>query len=213
MEFDFEGMSPADRFNFLTGTVVPRPIALITTVSPSGVPNAAPYTFFSIAGIDPPIVTVTVLPTADGNMKDTGRNILATGEFVVNLVSEDLAEAMNVTCIDAPSEVNELMLAGLETSPSAKVVPPRIGTSPVSLECRLHSSVQLSANQVLIIGRIIHAHVADTYVISPDGPIFDTPAFRLIGGMHGARWYTRTRELFEMDRPTWAARTGGNGQQ
>jgi flavin reductase (DIM6/NTAB) family NADH-FMN oxidoreductase RutF len=206
MDFDFEGMSPTARFAFLTGTVVPRPIALITTVSPSGALNAAPYTFFSIAGIDPPIVTVTVLPTADGRMKDTGENILSTGEFVINLVSEDLAAAMNTTCIDAPPGVNELALANLETALSAKVRPPRIAASPVALECRLHSTVPLSVNQVLIVGRIIQAHVADKFVINPSEPIFDTPAFRLIGGMHGAKWYTRTTDLFEMERPTWANR-------
>lgn len=203
MEFDFERASPTSCFTFLTSTVVPRPVALITTISPAGVSNAAPYTFFSIAGIDPPIVTVTVLPTADGQMKDTGRNILATGEFVVNLVSEELAEAMNITCIDAPPDVDELALAHLAPAPSIKIGPPRIEASPVSLECRLHSSVPLSANQVLVIGRIVHAHVADKYVISADGPVLDTPAFRLIGGMHGARWYTRTRDMFEMERPTW----------
>ncbi|WP_072386654.1 flavin reductase family protein [Hyphomicrobium sp. CS1BSMeth3] len=204
MEFDFERMSPTDCFTFLTSTVVPRPIALITTTSPTGACNAAPYTFFSIAGIDPPVVTVTVLPTPDGQMKDTGRNILATGEFVVNLVSEDLAEAMNITCIDAPQDVDELVLAGLEAGPSIKVRPPRIVASPVSLECRIHSSVPLSPNQVLIVGRIVQAHVADRFVISPREPLLDTPAFRLIGGMHGARWYTRTNDLFEMERPTWA---------
>lgn len=205
MDFDFERMSPTGCFTFLTSTVVPRPVALITTISPTGACNAAPYTFFSIAGIDPPIVTVTVLPTANGDMKDTGRNILATGEFVVSLVSEDLAEAMNITCIDAPADVDELTIAGLDTGPSAKVRPPRILASPVSLECRLHSSVPLSANQVLVVGRIVQAHVADRFVISPQEPLLDTPAFRLIGGMHGARWYTRTRDLFEMERPTWAA--------
>jgi len=204
MEFDFERMNPTECFTFLTSTVVPRPVALITTMSAAGTYNAAPYTFFSIAGIDPPIVTVTVLPTPDGNMKDTGRNILDTGEFVVNLVSEDLAEAMNVTCIDAPENVDELVLARLEAGPSAKVRPPRILASPVSLECRLHSSVPLSPNQVLFIGRIVQAHVADRFVISQREPLFDTPAFRLIGGMHGARWYTRTSDLFEMERPTWA---------
>ncbi len=208
MDFDFESMTPTDRFTFLTGTVVPRPIALITTVSPSGAVNAAPYTFFSIAGIDPPIVTVTVLPTADGRMKDTGANILATGDFVVNLVSEDLATAMNTTCIDAPPGVNELDLAGLESTPSTKVRPPRIAASPVALECRLHSTVPLSANQVLIVGRIVQGHVADRFVTSARDFAFDTAGFRLIGGMHGAKWYARTSDLFEMERPTWATWAG-----
>jgi flavin reductase (DIM6/NTAB) family NADH-FMN oxidoreductase RutF len=121
MQFDFDAMPPAARFAFLTGAVVPRPIALITTLTPDGTINAAPYTFFSIAGTEPPVVTVTVLPTPDGRMKDTGANILHAKEFVVNLVSEDLAEAMNVTCIDAPADVDEMALAGLAPAPSVKI--------------------------------------------------------------------------------------------
>ena len=105
MQFDFEKMTPMQCFEFLTGTVVPRPIALITTQSPEGTLNAAPYSFFNIMGIEPPVVACTVLPSPGGFMKDTGRNILATREFVVNLVSEPMADAMNVTCIDAPANV------------------------------------------------------------------------------------------------------------
>ena len=121
MQFDFDAMSPAARFAFLTDAVVPRPIALITTLSPAGTCNAAPYTFFSIAGTEPPMVTVTVLPTPDGRMKDMGTNILHSKEFVINLVSEDLAVAMNLTCIDAPSHVDEMALADLAPAQSVKV--------------------------------------------------------------------------------------------
>src|SRR5688572_14076292 len=110
VQFDFEAMSAMQRFEFLTGTVVPRPIALITTLSADGKLNAAPYSFFGIMGIDPPVMAFTVLPTADGRMKDTGENVLATGECVVNLVSETMAEAMNVTCIDAPPGVDEVAI-------------------------------------------------------------------------------------------------------
>ena len=150
MQFDFDTMSPAARFAFLTGAVVPRPIALITTLTPQGGCNAAPYTFFSIAGTEPPVVTVTVLPTPDGRMKDTGANILHTKEFVVNLVSEDLAAAMNLTSIDAPAGIDELALAGLAPAPSAKIRTPRIERSPISLECVLHTTVPLSPNQIII---------------------------------------------------------------
>jgi len=186
MQFDFETMSPEDRFSFLTSTVVPRPIALVTTISRNGIFNAAPYSFFSIAGIDPPVVTITVLPTNDGRMKDTGVNILGTGEFVINLVSEALAEAMNVTCIDAPADVDELALSGLTTVPSTKIRPPRIGSSPVSLECQLHTTVPLSSNQMIFVGKIAQAHVADEFVMNPQEFVIDTQAMRIIGGMHGA---------------------------
>ena len=206
MHFDFEQMTPMQCFEFLTGTVVPRPIALITTQSPDGVVNAAPYSFFNIMGIEPPVVACTVLPRPDGSMKDTGRNIMATREFVVNLVSEQIAEAMNVTCVDAPADVEELALAGLKTMPSGKVGVPRVEASPVAFECVLHAEVPLSTNQFIAIGRIVQAHVADEFVLDAPKHLFDTPALRLIGAMHAAKWYSRTSDLFAMDRPTWADR-------
>lgn len=205
MQFDFDGMSPAARFSFLTAAVVPRPIALITTLTPDGICNAAPYTFFSIAGTEPPVVTVTVLPTKDGRMKDTGTNILHSEEFVINLVSEELAQAMNLTCIDAPAGVDELALAQLFPARSVKIKAPRVARSPVALECVLHSTVPLSTNQLIIVGRIVHAHVSDEMVLDTREPLLDTNAMHLIGGMHGARWYTRTSDQFAMDRPTWDA--------
>ena len=204
MEFDFEAMSAARRFEFLTGTVVPRPIALVTTLTPEGTPNAAPYSFFNIMGIDPPVVAFTVLPAADGRMKDTGVNILATRDFVVNLVSEALAEAMNVTCIDAPPGIDELRLAGIATTPSTIVAPPRIAASPVAFECRLHESVALGPGQAILIGRVLHAHVQDAAVIDAERCLFDTPALGLIASLHGARWYLRGTDRFAMDRPSWA---------
>lgn len=204
MQFDFDIMSPTARFAFLTGAVVPRPIALITTLTPLGGCNAAPYTFFSIAGTEPPVVTVTVLPTPDGRMKDTGANILHSKEFVVNLVSEDMAAAMNLTCIDAPAGIDEMALAELAPAPSVKIRTPRIERSPISLECVLHTTVPLSPNQVIIIGRVVQAHARDEFVEDAREPVLDTHAMRLIGGMHGAKWYTRTSDQFAMDRPTWA---------
>ena len=204
MQFDFDAMTPAARFAFLTGAVVPRPIALITTLSADGACNAAPYTFFSIAGTEPPVVTVTVLPTPDGRMKDTGANILRAKEFVVNLVSEDMAEAMNVTCIDAPAGIDELALAELAAAPSTKIKTPRVARSPIALECVLHTTVQLSTNQFIAIGRIVHAHARDDLVLDAQAPLLDTPAMHLVGGMHGTKWYTRTSGLFEIERPSWS---------
>jgi flavin reductase (DIM6/NTAB) family NADH-FMN oxidoreductase RutF len=204
MQFDFETMRAMDCFEFLTGTVVPRPIALITTFSADGKTNAAPYSFFNIMGIDPPVVALTVLQAADGRMKDTGNNIVATGEFVANLVSEEMVDAMNVTCIDAPPGVDELAIAKLESRPSTKIKPPRIASSPVAFECRLHTSVPLSANQMIVIGRIVQAHVADAYVLDAARNLFDTPGLCLIGAMHAAKWYAKTSDRFAMERPTWA---------
>lgn len=204
MQFDFERMRAMECFEFLTGTVVPRPIALITTLAADGSTNAAPYSFFNIMGIDPPVVAVAVLPTPDGRMKDTGNNILATGEFAANLVSEAMAEAMNLTCIDAPPGVDELALAKFDAAPCVKIKPPRIAASPVAFECRVHATVPLSANQLIVIGRIVQAHVADACVLDVGRHLFDTPGLRLIGAMHGAKWYAKTTDRFAMDRPAWA---------
>ena len=204
MQFDFEKLSAPACFEFLTATVVPRPIALITTVSASGVANAAPYSFFNIMGIDPPVVAVGLLPTPDGRLKDTANNIQATGEFVVNLVSEALAEAMNATCVDAPPDINELEIVGLATAPSVKIKPPRIASSPVAFECRLHTSVPLGPNQSIAIGRIVQAHVGDEFVLDAEKHVFDTPQLKLIGSLHAAKWYARTSDRFAMERPTWA---------
>ena len=203
MQFDVERLAAEHRYELLLSTVVPRPIALITTLSADGTPNAAPYSLFNILGHDPPIIAVGVLPHATNRLKDTGQNILASGEFVVNLVSDQLAEAMNVTCIDAPVGVNELDLAHLETTKSTKVSPPRISASPVSLECRLVTSLSFGPNQAIVLGRVVHAHIDDKFVLDASRCLIDTPALKLIGGMHGARWYARTSDLFAMDRPTW----------
>ena len=204
MQFDVESLPAADRYELLLSTVVPRPIALITTLSADGTPNAAPYSLFNLLGRDPPIVAVGVLPHGAGRLKDTGQNILERGEFVVNLVSEQLAEAMNVTCIDAPAGIDELDLARLATSPSTKVSPPRITASPVALECKLVTALSFGPNQATVLGSIVQAHVADEFVSNAATCAVDTLGLKLIGGMHGARWYARTSDLFAMDRPAWA---------
>jgi flavin reductase (DIM6/NTAB) family NADH-FMN oxidoreductase RutF len=148
---------------------------------------------------------VIVLPPPERRHLVSGANMLNTGEFVVNLVSEAIAEAMNLTCIDAPPGGEENKLAKLETTASASVKPPRIAKSPVALECRLLTSLAFGPNQVIVIGQVATAHVAEDCVIDASKGLVDTPRLKLIGGMHGAKWYTRTSDLFEMIRPTWAA--------
>ena len=133
MQFDIDAMSPVDRYELLLGTIVPRPIALITTLGSDGQINAAPYSLFNVMGHDPAVAMVSVLAHPEARLKDTANNILATKEFVINLVSETVAEAMNITCIDAPPGVNELELANLKTVASMKVKPPRVATSSCGL--------------------------------------------------------------------------------
>jgi flavin reductase (DIM6/NTAB) family NADH-FMN oxidoreductase RutF len=204
MQLDFSKLAAASRYELLLGTVVPRPIALITTLAEDGTVNAAPYSLFNVVSHDPPTVMVAVLPHPDGRLKDTAGNILARREFVVNLVPEALAEAMNVACIDAPPGRAELELARVATAPSVKVKPPRVAASPVAFECTLTTSLSFAANQAVVFGQVLSAFVADTFVLDADRGLIDTPALKLIGGMHGARWYTRTSDRFAMERPTWA---------
>ena len=204
MLFDMETLPPQDRYKILTASVVPRPIAWVTTKSRAGIVNAAPFSFFNAMGSDPPTVVLGIMPR-DGRLKDTAANIQETAEFVVNLVSEANAEAMNVTCIDSPPEIDELQLAKLTPVPSRSVAPPRIGESPVSFECRLLASLVTGPLQSLVVGRVVCAHVDDAFVLDATRCHLDTTAMQLIGRMHGSGVYARTSDRFEMQRPTWAA--------
>lgn len=165
--------------------------------------NAAPYSLFNVMGHDPAILAFSVLAHPDGRFKDTANNIFSTREFVVNLVSEAVAEAMNITCIDAPPGTDELELAQLKSVPSSRVKPPRVASSPVAFECRFLTSLSFGPSQAMMIGEIVYAHVADEFVLDPERGLIDTPSLRLIGGMHGAKWYAKLSDRFEMERPTW----------
>ena len=210
MLFDMETLEAQSRYKILTATVTPRPIAWVTTLSEDGVINAAPYSFFNVLGHEPPTLALGLL-AGKGRFKDTAANILATGEFVVNLVSEANAEAMNVTCIDAPPEIDELALAGLTPARSHAVKPPRIAQSPVSFECRVLTSMVTGPRQTVVIGRILCAHVGDAFVQDKERCYIDTEGLGLIGRMHGSGWYVRSTDRFQLDRPVWAdwRRNGG----
>lgn len=210
MLFDMETLEASNRYKILTATVTPRPIAWVTTVSEEGVINAAPYSFFNVLGHEPPTLAIGLL-AGQGGFKDTATNILATGEFVVNLVSEANAASMNITCIDAPPDIDELALAGLTPVASHVIRPPRIAESPVSFECRTLASLVTGPHQTVVLGRIVCAHVDDSAVQDRERCHIDTRALQLIGRMHGSGWYARCTDLFQMDRPSWAEwqRSGG----
>lgn len=203
MLFDFESLAGEQRYKLLTATVTPRPIAWVTTCSAKGELNAAPYSFFNVMGHTPPTVAIGLLPSATGGFKDTATNILATGEFVINLVSEEMAEAMNQTCVAAPHGVDELKLAGLEGIASEAVRPPRIAGAPVAMECRVLSSMVTGPSQTIVIGTVVRMHIVDRFVMDADRCHVDTPALNLIGRMHGSGWYTRSQDLFQLDRPVY----------
>ncbi|TDK48101.1 flavin reductase family protein [Antarcticimicrobium luteum] len=196
-------------YKLMTATITPRPIAWVTTRSADGVVNAAPYSFFNMMGHEPPTVALGLLRDPDKGLKDTAENISATGEFVVNLVARGMAEAMNVTAINAPRGVSEVDLAGLETAPSTLIAPPRLAEAPVSFECRLLSAVMTGPKQMIAIGRVVAIHIADRFMLDAGRGHVDTPALDLIARMHGSGWYKAGGAMFQMDRPVYAPERDG----
>jgi len=205
MHFDLAKIAESDAYKLLVSTVVPRPIALTTTVDSEGRVNAAPFSFFNAVSSVPPVVVLGIAPGSAGGdgWKDTERNIRDTGEFVVNLVDEAIAERMNVCDVPFPSEINELEMADLHPVASAGVKPPRIAESPVSFECKRITGLSLGARSTLEVGRVIHIHIRDDLVDSEKFYV-QTDKMRLIGRMHGRGWYARTSDLFLMDRMSLA---------
>jgi flavin reductase (DIM6/NTAB) family NADH-FMN oxidoreductase RutF len=200
MLFDFAAMPPANVYKLLVSTVVPRPIAWVTTQDLDGLVNAAPFSFFNCVSGDPPVVCFGIGGRAPGDAKDTGNNIRRTGQFVVNLVSYALAQQMNVTAIEFGKDVDELVQAGLSTAPSAYVKPPRIVEAPVSMECKRLVIVDVGVDRSVILGRVVAMHIRDDCVLDPVRCYVDTPRLDLIGRMHGRGWYARTTDRFEMPR-------------
>lgn len=211
MLFDFAELSGRERYKLLVATVTPRPIAWVVSQNLHGRLNAAPFSFFNAFSGDPAVVGFAVSSHEPGRPKDTRRNIRETGEFVVNLVSEEAAAAMVVTAIEFEEVVNELAEAELETIPSVHVKPPRLAVSPVSMECKLLQIVELGADTGLILGQVLAMHVRDDAVLDPGQRRIDTPKLKLIGRMHGTGWYARTSDLFEIERiprANWKLRGG-----
>lgn len=200
MLFDLKEVTNQNAYKLLVATIGPRPIAWVTTQDVDGTVNAAPFSFFNAMSGNPPVVAIGIGGRAPGDVKDTGGNIRRTGEFVVNLVSHKLAQQMNVTAIDFPKEVNELEQAGLTTAPSKRITPPRIAEAPVSMECERLVIVEVGIDRAVILGSVVAIHVQDDCVLDPERCYIDTPKLDLIGRMHGAGWYARTTDRFEMPR-------------
>ena len=190
----------ADRaYAILAGLVTPRPIAWVTTLNEDGSVNAAPFSFFNVFGAEPPLVIFAPGDRDDGSPKDTARNCRRTGEFVVNLVDEPLAQVMNRTSTTVPYGVSETEQESLETTVSAVVAPPRITAAPAALECKVHSIQQIGENR-LVLGIVHRVQVREEF--------FDLNTLRVrgdlfhpIGRMSVPNWYCKTDGLFEMARP------------
>ncbi len=200
MLFDFDTISPQDRYKLLVSTVGPRPIAWVVTQDTNGVTNAAPYSFFNAISGDPPLVIIGIGGRKPGDAKDTGNNIRETGQFVVNMVSDANAQAMNITAIDFPHGVDELKEAGLTTMPSVKIKVPRIAESPVALECERFMNIDLGTDRTLVIGKVLAVHVRDDCVLNAERCYIDNEKLDLIGRLHGGGWYSRTRDRFDLPR-------------
>ena len=199
MEFDLEKEFADRAYPLLASLITPRPIALVTSISPDGKVNAAPFSFFNILGAEPPIVAFAPGDRDDGMPKDTARNIRAMHEFVVNLVDENIAEKMNLCAASLPYGENELEHAGLTAAPSSVVKPPRIVEAPASLECAEWGTLQIGNNRV-VIGVVKRLHLREELFDAEKKRINADKLF-LIGRMAAPHWYCRTRDRFEMIRP------------
>ena len=200
-------LSHSELYSIILNSVAPRPIAWVSTTNSSGQLNLAPFSFFNAVCVDPPLLAFAAglrrpkePESAQGEAKDTLRNIRDTGEFVVNVVTYELAQAMNATSGEYDASVNEFELAKVTPQASTVVRPPRVAESPVAFECRLHQILDFSSaptGSSLVIGRIISIHMHDSNL--KDG-VLDRNSLDLIGRMGGIQ-YTRTTERFEMVRP------------
>jgi flavin reductase (DIM6/NTAB) family NADH-FMN oxidoreductase RutF len=199
MDLDIEGEYKDRAYRLLASLVTPRPIALVTTLNPANQINAAPFSFFNLMGSEPPIVAFAPGDRDDGTPKDTARNIRSTHEFVVNLVDESIAEAMNRCAASLPYGENELQHAGLTAAPSVTVKPPRIAEAPASLECIEWGTLQIGENRI-VIGVVKRLHVRDE-LFDPEKKRIRTDKLQIIGRMASPHWYCRTGDRFEMIRP------------
>ncbi len=202
MEINPLSLSWKSRYKILTGAVVPRPVGWISTVNVAGQPNLAPFSFFNVVCATPPtLLFCPMTRSTDGSTKDTLNNIRATREFVVNIVTEPLAEAMTHTSVEAPQQVNEFEIAGLEAAPSAVVSPPRVAASPIHFECRLERIVEISnlpGGGNIVIGTVVHMHIDERVLLGEDK--INLSALEAIGRLAGSA-YTRTTDIFEIVRP------------
>lgn len=198
-QFDFRALSARDRYKLMIGAIVPRPIALVTTVDGAGRINAAPFSFFNCLSSDPPIIALGVENHPDLRFKDTAANIRETEVFTVNIVSHAMAEAMHVTAVKFPPHVDEIDEAGLTAMPGVAVASPWIAESPAAFECRRHITLSLGRSREIILGEILHAHFASDAVderLHVDPVVLDAIA-RL-----GGDTCCTIRDRFEMDTPT-----------
>jgi flavin reductase (DIM6/NTAB) family NADH-FMN oxidoreductase RutF len=190
-------LAERDAYKLIGSLVIPRPIAFVSTRSAEGRLNCAPFSFFNAVGYAPPVVALGLEQWDDGLEKDTGLNIRRTGEFVVNLVDEPLAEKMNLAAIDFPEEIDEFAEVGLTPAPSHKVTPPGIAESPVRLECVQAALVQVGRKHTVALGEVVSFHVRDDLIDMEK--LYISNDWRPIGRLFGAG-YARIADTFDLPR-------------
>lgn len=203
MDIAAADLGPEATYKLLTGLVVPRPIAWVTTQSRTGVVNLAPFSAFTFVSNKPPMVGINVGRKA-GILKDTGTHILETGEFVVNIADDSLVEPLHLSAVEHPADVSEVEVLGLEVAASLRVRPPRLVAAPISLECRLHRSIAFGdTGSEFMVGEILLFHVRDGLLV--DGKI-DTAALRPLCRIGGPN-YARLGEIIRMRPVAQTAKT------
>ena len=200
LAFDFAELTPKERYKLLIGTVIPRPIALITTLSEKGVPNAGSFSFFNILTHDPAIMAVGIEHKPDGTPKDTAANIIATGEFTVHISDHALVDQMEICSIKFPADVDELQVAGLETAPGETVRSPRIVAAPAAFECHLVQTVPVTPARTIVLGEVKRMFVRET-LVDPETLYVDQIGIDAVGRL-GGHLYARQRDQFERVTPT-----------
>ena len=196
MEVDFDLLTPYQRYKLMTGLIVPRPIALVTTINAQGVVNAAPFSLFNMIGEEPPLVLISLNRSAAGSLKDTAVNILANEQFVVHIADEAMAQAMHDCGTALPPDQSEIDLVGLSTTPSSAVVPPRIVEAPVAFECQLAEKMETESRHIFI-GRVLRLHARDGLLDMDKHHVRLDDYFPV--ARFGSDLYVRTRDRFKME--------------
>ena len=202
ISFAFSALTPRERYKLLIGAVVPRPIALVTTISKDGIVNAAPFSFFNCLSADPAILALGVEYRPTGPQKDTGRNVRETLAFTVNIVSDAMAEAMNACAVPFEPGIDELAQAGFTARPGTSVPCPYIAEAPAAFECRQHTTLGIGNSREIILGEVLHAHFAPG-IVNPATLHVDPEALDALGRMSG-QGYARTRDRFDLPTMTVA---------
>jgi len=194
MDLDLASLPKDERYKIITGLVIPRPIAWISTINAQGVNNCAPFSFFNAFSEDPPLVMASFAPRKDGQIKHSLKNILHSGEFVVNLGDEITANAMHISSEEIPEDESEFEKTGLTPAPCLRVRHPRIAEAPVSFECTVYKTIEISPARFFVIGEIVLVHARDG-IIDPVTKRIDDALYQPIGRLYANRYCT-TRQRF-----------------